>query len=200
MSSLQCRMEAPRGLASALIKNAREIKSRLRNPPNKVVDDGIDLKRKKGFQPTEVRALPQPEFAAYKAACLAQARIHEAETIAIEGAANVAEAQARRKGFTDKQQAKRIIARVAENYGYLPSDITGDVRTALLVIARHKAMYAVHRITRRSLPWTGRVFDRDHTTVLHAIRKVESRRTSDLVVDAEMAELERAFTKQGAAQ
>jgi chromosomal replication initiator protein len=45
-------------------------------------------------------------------------------------------------------------------------------------------MYLAKQLTSRSLPEIGRKFDRDHTTVLHAVRKVE-----ELVLeDTSMAE------------
>ena len=38
---------------------------------------------------------------------------------------------------------------------------------------RQIAMYLAKQLTSRSLPEIGRKFDRDHTTVMHAVRKVE---------------------------
>ena len=40
--------------------------------------------------------------------------------------------------------------------------------------ARQLAMYLIRQLTNLSLPDIGREFNRDHTTVLHSIRKVES--------------------------
>lgn len=69
-----------------------------------------------------------------------------------------------------------IIARVAAWHGFAYSDIVGPGRTATLVLARQDAMVAVDlalkaRGTTLSLPALGRIFKRDHTTVLHSLRK-----------------------------
>ena len=49
---------------------------------------------------------------------------------------------------------------------------------------RQIAMYLAKQINSRSLPEIGRKFDRDHTTVMHAVRKVEEL----IVEDASLAE------------
>ena len=47
-------------------------------------------------------------------------------------------------------------------------------RSRTLVQARQIAMYLVREMTDLSLPKTGEVFGKDHTTVLHAIQKVKT--------------------------
>lgn len=42
-----------------------------------------------------------------------------------------------------------------------------------MVLPRQVAMYLVRKLTDYSLPEIGKVFSRDHTTVLHSINKVE---------------------------
>ena len=49
---------------------------------------------------------------------------------------------------------------------------------------RQIAMYLAKQLTSRSLPEIGRKFDRDHTTVMHAVRKVEEL----ILEDASLAE------------
>lgn len=56
------------------------------------------------------------------------------------------------------------------------ADMKSVRRTAAIVNARQIAMYLAREITSRSLPEIGRRFGgRDHTTVLHAVRKIEAR-------------------------
>lgn len=58
--------------------------------------------------------------------------------------------------------------------GITMTDLKSDRRTAKIVNARQVAMYLAKTITQRSLPEIGRRFGgRDHTTVLHAVRKIE---------------------------
>jgi chromosomal replication initiator protein len=53
-------------------------------------------------------------------------------------------------------------------------------------------MYLSKQLTTRSLPEIGRRFgDRDHTTVLHAIRKIEGEISSDNRLKDEIEELKR---------
>jgi chromosomal replication initiator protein len=63
---------------------------------------------------------------------------------------------------------------VAARYSVSRSDILSERRTAAVVKPRQIAMYLSKTLTLRSLPEIGRRFGgRDHTTVLHAVRKIE---------------------------
>jgi hypothetical protein len=65
---------------------------------------------------------------------------------------------------------------VCEAYGISLVDLTSARRTAKLVLPRQVAMYLAKVMTGRSLPEIGRRFGgRDHTTVLHAIRKIAAK-------------------------
>lgn len=72
----------------------------------------------------------------------------------------------------------RITQEVAEWYGIPIALVRGPSRQRSHVIARHEAMYQIYMTGRFSMPQIGRYFDRDHTTVLHAIRSVEKRMAS----------------------
>ena len=72
-----------------------------------------------------------------------------------------------------REPPKHIIERVAGEHGMLPAHITGDQRARRFVSVRYKAIAEVRRIyPEKSLPWLGRQFNRDHTTILHALRKL----------------------------
>ena len=63
---------------------------------------------------------------------------------------------------------------VASHYSVTRADILSSRRTATVVKPRQVAMYLAKALTLRSLPEIGRRFGgRDHTTVLHAVRKIE---------------------------
>jgi chromosomal replication initiator protein len=63
---------------------------------------------------------------------------------------------------------------VATRYNVSRADILSERRTAAVVKPRQIAMYLAKSLTPRSLPEIGRRFGgRDHTTVLHAVRKIE---------------------------
>jgi chromosomal replication initiator protein len=68
-----------------------------------------------------------------------------------------------------------------------------DAKRRLLsnVLPRHVAMYLCKTLTTRSLTEIGRQFGRDHTTILHATRKIGRLRKKDKKLDADLRELER---------
>ena len=69
--------------------------------------------------------------------------------------------------------ASTIMAVTAEYFGITLEDLTGSSRTRVLVSARQIAMYLCRELTELSLPKIGQTFGgRDHTTVMHAERKI----------------------------
>lgn len=92
--------------------------------------------------------------------------------------------QAERKITVDEIQR-----RVAEHYNIRLADIVGPKRHRPLARPRQVAMYLCKRLTTRSLPEIGRRFGgRDHTTVMHGIRRIEELIQTDpqLADDVEM--------------
>lgn len=68
----------------------------------------------------------------------------------------------------------RIITDVARYYNISPEDIKSKKRTAEVTMARQVSMYIIREITQMSLPNIGDEFSgRDHSTVHHAISKIE---------------------------
>lgn len=69
---------------------------------------------------------------------------------------------------------KAIQRAVADHWSMEMNDLLSQRRTAKIIVPRHVAMYLAKKLTLKSLPDIGRNFaGRDHTTVLHAVRKVE---------------------------
>jgi chromosomal replication initiator protein len=95
------------------------------------------------------------------------------------------------------QEPKRIkiedIQRVvARQYNVSRSDLLSSRRTANVVRPRQVAMYLAKTLTLRSLPEIGRRFGgRDHTTVLHAVRKIEALVGKDVALQDEVESLKR---------
>lgn len=74
----------------------------------------------------------------------------------------------------EKQPARCIIERVSTAFGIPYREVMGASRTREVAAARQVAMYEVRKARPDlSLPQIGRIFGRDHTTVIHAVRKVE---------------------------
>jgi len=85
-----------------------------------------------------------------------------------------------------------IQKRVAEHYGIKLSDMHSARRARIVARPRQVAMYLAKQLTPRSLPEIGRRFGgRDHTTVMHAIRKIEELRAADSVMSEDIEHLRR---------
>ncbi len=72
---------------------------------------------------------------------------------------------------TDPEEA--IIAEVCTQYGVCREELVGHCRCRPLVAARHEAMRRVYEETELTLIDVGRLFHRDHSSVIYAIRKLE---------------------------
>jgi chromosomal replication initiator protein len=85
---------------------------------------------------------------------------------------------------------------VASHYNVTKADILSARRTANVVRPRQIAMFLAKTLTPRSLPEIGRRFGgRDHTTVLHAVRKIEALVGSDGRLSEEIELLKRMLTE-----
>ena len=73
-----------------------------------------------------------------------------------------------------------LICKVACEYsGFSLDDLRSDRRHADLVLVRQHAIWLGCELTEQSMPQIGRFFGRDHTTILHAYRKITGLRASD---------------------
>jgi chromosomal replication initiator protein len=87
------------------------------------------------------------------------------------------------------EDIQRVVAR---QYNVSRADLLSSRRTANVVRPRQVAMYLAKVLTLRSLPEIGRRFGgRDHTTVLHAVRKIENLAGSDSALAEEIESLKR---------
>ena len=72
-----------------------------------------------------------------------------------------------------KTTIDEIQKKVAEYFNISVKEMQSSRRARNVARPRQVAMYLAKQLTSRSLPEIGRKFDRDHTTVMHAVRKVE---------------------------
>jgi chromosomal replication initiator protein len=70
--------------------------------------------------------------------------------------------------------AQVILDETAKYFGLTREDLISKNRSRPLTTARHVAMYMMRECTGLSLIKIGELFDRDHTTVLHGVKKVET--------------------------
>jgi chromosomal replication initiator protein len=79
-----------------------------------------------------------------------------------------------------KLSIEEIQRKVAEHYNIRLSDMIGPKRLRTIARPRQVAMYLAKQLTPRSLPEIGRRFGgRDHTTIMHGVRKIEELMATD---------------------
>ena len=87
---------------------------------------------------------------------------------------------------------EEIQKKVAEHFNIKLSEMFSPRRARSVARPRQIAMYLSKQLTTRSLPEIGRRFgNRDHTTVMHAVRKVEELRSLDATIDEDVELLRR---------
>ena len=79
-----------------------------------------------------------------------------------------------------KVTIEEIQRKVAEHYNIRLSDLIGPKRLRTIARPRQVAMYLAKQLTPRSLPEIGRRFGgRDHTTIMHGVRRIEELMATD---------------------
>jgi len=102
--------------------------------------------------------------------------------------ADVLRAHSRKLTIDDIQR------RVADHYALKINDLISPRRAREVARPRQVAMYLAKMLTPRSLPEIGRRFGgRDHTTVMHAVKRIESLRATDHELDRDINHLQRAL-------
>ena len=82
---------------------------------------------------------------------------------------------------------------VCADYGVTVLDLVSRRRQRAIIAPRHVAIWLARHCTVASLPDIGRAFGgRDHTTVLHAIARIDARIGSDETFVVRLAKLRRA--------
>lgn len=93
-----------------------------------------------------------------------------------------------------KISVEEIQRRVAEHYNIRLSDMIGPKRVRTFARPRQVAMFLCKQLTSRSLPEIGRRFGgRDHTTVMHGVKRIEELRCSDGQIAEDIEMLRRAL-------
>ena len=83
----------------------------------------------------------------------------------------------------------KIFSAVYKKYHVRREDIVGSRRTKEVAMARHITIYMIRTITDMSFPNIGKIFNRDHSTIMSSIETVERRKATDHVFALELAEL-----------
>ena len=87
---------------------------------------------------------------------------------------------------------EEIQRQVADYYNVRASDMHSDRRLRVVARPRQVAMYLSKKLTSKSLPEIGRKFGgRDHTTVMHAVKRIEELHNEDPSIRKDLEMLER---------
>ncbi|MFY2822530.1 chromosomal replication initiator protein DnaA [Ruegeria sp. MALMAid1280] len=93
-----------------------------------------------------------------------------------------------------KITVEEIQRKVSDYYNIRLSDIIGPKRLRSYARPRQVAMYLCKQLTSRSLPEIGRRFGgRDHTTVMHGVKRIEELKTTDGQIAEDVEMLRRAL-------
>jgi chromosomal replication initiator protein len=152
-----------------------------------VPDRGIDLKRKPEIAPVPVAPVVVPIWIP-----------PETETNILAVQARIAKIRAELEQLETRYgelvqlprpriKVEDIQRECAKHYGCKRVELLSARRDSFTVGIRHTAMYLSKTLTALSLPQIGRQFGgRDHTTVLHAVRKIAELRKTDPVINGDL--------------
>lgn len=94
--------------------------------------------------------------------------------------------------------AENVIELVCSHYAVRLNDLLSERRTKNLAFPRHVAMYLTKELTQLTLSEIGAFFGgRDHSTVLHAINKIKSKRLKEPELRAELERFELQLRRAG---
>jgi len=94
--------------------------------------------------------------------------------------------------LTDKRPLARVIDAVSKSTGVTVAEIIGPRRDRHIVRARFASMAIARDYLDLSLPQIGREFNRDHTSVINALRRID-----DLCSDTDLDDLEAIARQAG---
>jgi len=102
------------------------------------------------------------------------------------------------EGFDRPITASMIMSNTAHYFTMTVGDLVGSTRTANIALARQVAMYLCRDLTELSLPKIGALFGRDHTTVMHAYRKISDMMIKDRTIFNTISEITSQLKQQTA--
>jgi chromosomal replication initiator protein len=97
-----------------------------------------------------------------------------------------------RKGVT----INSIISTVAKYYGVRVADIKGSSRKQEIAMARHISIYLIRTLLDESLINIAKEFDKDHTTIMSSVRKINQLNQNDPKYSKAIHEITRKITQK----
>jgi len=91
--------------------------------------------------------------------------------------------------------AKKIIETVSKKYGIPTEEIYGRKRTKPISNARNVSIYIIRKITSLSLTAIAQIFERDHTTVMSAVKSINEEIKINPLIEIEINEMIKEITE-----
>ncbi|HSX41775.1 MAG TPA: chromosomal replication initiator protein DnaA [Candidatus Saccharimonadales bacterium] len=89
-----------------------------------------------------------------------------------------------------KITGKQLLKAVATHFDIEVSDLLGKKRLKELVYPRHLAMYLLKENLHHSFPQIGDELNKDHTTIMHGVRKIEEQLKTNQHIEADLRAIE----------
>lgn len=97
------------------------------------------------------------------------------------------------RGKNTLPRLEHIVMAVSEEFEVPIAFIKSMSRTPIIAEARQVAMYLARNLAAKSLPAIGRFLARDHSSILHGVRKIESLRKHKPELNAKIERIEERF-------
>ncbi len=88
-----------------------------------------------------------------------------------------------------KVTPEKIVSKIAEKNGISESDIYSKSRVASIAQARHLAVYLMRKVLDLSYPSIGKIFKRDHATIMNSYTWIEKEIKNNAAFEIEVSEL-----------
>ena len=86
---------------------------------------------------------------------------------------------------------EKIFSAVYKKYNIPKEEIVGKKRSKEIAFSRHVSIYLIRKITEMSLPNIGKIFERDHSTIMSSIDIIEKKLHTDSMFENELADIEK---------
>ena len=90
----------------------------------------------------------------------------------------------------------KIFGAVSKKYGVSKEDILSTRRTKEIAFARHVSVYLIRSVTEMSFPNIGKIFNRDHATIMSSIDNIDKKLKMDNLFALEISEMKKEITGQ----
>ncbi len=91
--------------------------------------------------------------------------------------------------------AKKIVETVSKKYGISTDDIYGRKRNKPVSNARNISIFIIRKITNLSLTSIAQIFERDHTTIMSAVKSIEGETQTNPLLEIEIQEMIKEITE-----